>query len=110
MNSPPPGHCCVCGRDTTTRCSACLEAGIDLFFCSREHQKLVYFAHKKVCGKNAKPFRFPPLSWAEAGEAEAGGLEVLGVDDGQAGPVPGYRWFTPEELQALQQWRAPKAA
>ncbi|GAA5888948.1 hypothetical protein JCM6882_009692 [Rhodosporidiobolus microsporus] len=62
MASNNNGYCCVCGTSTAQRCSACCEAGFDLFFCSREHQKLVYFTHKKVCGKNAKPFRFPPLS------------------------------------------------
>ncbi|GAA5911850.1 hypothetical protein JCM6882_005217 [Rhodosporidiobolus microsporus] len=63
------GFCCVCGTPTEKRCSGCGTAGFDLFFCSREHQKLVYFEHKKVCGPNAKPFRFPPLSATEVEEA-----------------------------------------
>ncbi|GAA5888964.1 hypothetical protein JCM6882_009697 [Rhodosporidiobolus microsporus] len=72
MASSDGGRCCVCGTSTSQRCSACSAAGFSLFFCSREHQKLVYFAHKKVCGKNAKPFRFPPLSLEEAAEAKSG--------------------------------------
>ncbi|GAA5888991.1 hypothetical protein JCM6882_009710 [Rhodosporidiobolus microsporus] len=71
MVSSNNGQCCVCGTSTAQRCSACGTAGFDLFFCSREHQKLVYFAHKKVCGQNAKPFAFPPLTDAEAGQALA---------------------------------------
>ena len=38
------GECVVCGRTTTTRCSSCASQGLDwMFFCSREHQKLVSF-------------------------------------------------------------------
>ncbi|GAA5889019.1 hypothetical protein JCM6882_009718 [Rhodosporidiobolus microsporus] len=70
MASNSDGHCCVCGTSTNQRCSACGTAGFDLFFCSREHQKLVYFAHKKVCGANAKPFLLPRLSKDEATTAK----------------------------------------
>ncbi|GAA5914374.1 hypothetical protein JCM8208_002828, partial [Rhodotorula glutinis] len=45
-----PQPCEVCGVETTQRCSSCLEAGIDLFFCGKDHQKLVWPAHKTVCG------------------------------------------------------------
>ncbi|BGP39516.1 hypothetical protein JCM10450v2_003482 [Rhodotorula kratochvilovae] len=45
-----------------------LEAGIDLFFCSPEHQKLVWFAHKAVCGPGkANPFVWPAFTQAELG-------------------------------------------
>ncbi|GAA5853837.1 hypothetical protein JCM8547_007468 [Rhodosporidiobolus lusitaniae] len=63
--------CYVCGVITTQRCWACQGAGFDLFFCSREHQKLVWFAHKRVCGENAKPFRFPLLSPDDFDQAKA---------------------------------------
>ena len=33
--------CLVCGEKTKNRCSSCVKAGIDLYFCSTEHQKLV---------------------------------------------------------------------
>ena len=33
--------CEVCGVETTQRCSSCVQAGVDLFFCSKAHQKLV---------------------------------------------------------------------
>ena len=33
--------CLVCCEKTKNRCSKCAEAGIDLFFCSPDHQKLV---------------------------------------------------------------------
>ncbi|GAA6032954.1 hypothetical protein JCM8097_000064 [Rhodosporidiobolus ruineniae] len=65
MTPTPSGPCCVCGKQTTQRCGACAESGFDLFFCSREHQKLVWFVHKHVCGSKSKPFQFPPLSKEE---------------------------------------------
>ncbi|KAJ8294821.1 hypothetical protein OF846_001897 [Rhodotorula toruloides] len=52
----------VCGKETKNRCSACAKAGLDLFFCSPEHQKLVWFGHKLVCGQNAFPLVLPLLS------------------------------------------------
>ncbi|GAA5876668.1 hypothetical protein JCM8547_005769 [Rhodosporidiobolus lusitaniae] len=63
------GPCCVCGQITTQRCSACSKSGVSLFFSSSEHQKSVYFAHKRVCGKHP----FSPLSSPskEAEEAKA---------------------------------------
>ncbi|GAA5949549.1 hypothetical protein JCM10213_002595 [Rhodosporidiobolus nylandii] len=60
------GECAVCGIVTKQRCGACAEAGAAIFFCSREHQKLIWSAHKRFCGANSKPFRFPLLSPAEA--------------------------------------------
>ncbi|GAA5876666.1 hypothetical protein JCM8547_005768 [Rhodosporidiobolus lusitaniae] len=64
------GPCCVCVATTTQRCGACQGAGFDLFFCSRERQKLVWFAHKRVCGPNSRPFRFPPLTAADVSIAK----------------------------------------
>ncbi|GAA5846263.1 hypothetical protein JCM9279_005880 [Rhodotorula babjevae] len=63
---PVAQPCEVCGVETTQRCSSCLEAGIDLFFCSKDHQKLVWPAHKTVCGPGkAHPFAVTPLSQDE---------------------------------------------
>ncbi|GAA6055418.1 hypothetical protein NBRC10513_006338 [Rhodotorula toruloides] len=62
MQAQIMGECLVCGTETKNRCSRCLEAGLDLFFCSPEHQKLVWFGHKLVCGENAFPFVLPLLS------------------------------------------------
>ena len=81
------GSCVVCGRKTWMRCSACSENGLDwMCFCSREHQKLVsrlslpffsqyiiliicksqiwqiWFMHKRVCGRNSNPFRWPKFN------------------------------------------------
>jgi len=42
--APPSalGECVVCGKETSTRCSSCAKGGVDwMFFCSREHQRLV---------------------------------------------------------------------
>jgi hypothetical protein len=41
MADSTTGACCICGAETTQRCSSRSEKGFDLFFCSREHQKLV---------------------------------------------------------------------
>ncbi|BGO91271.1 hypothetical protein NBRC10512_008237 [Rhodotorula toruloides] len=68
MSTEEPSKCCVCGEPTTKRCQACAQSGVDLFFCSPEHQKLVWKHHKEVCGPNAHPFRYPPLSQDEVGE------------------------------------------
>ncbi|GAA5852175.1 hypothetical protein JCM5353_002394 [Sporobolomyces roseus] len=60
------GECVVCGTKTEKKCSECAKFGTDwMFFCSREHQKLVWFMHKRVCGEYSNPFRWPPLSQAE---------------------------------------------
>ncbi|GAA5846155.1 hypothetical protein JCM9279_005839 [Rhodotorula babjevae] len=60
---PVAQPCEVCGVKTIQRCSSCVKAGINLFFCSREHQKLVWSAHKPVCGPGkAHPFAVAPLS------------------------------------------------
>ncbi|GAA5990917.1 hypothetical protein JCM10908_000081 [Rhodotorula pacifica] len=49
------------------RCSACASKGkFDLFFCSTEHQKLVWRFHRLVCGERSHPFRLPPFSREEA--------------------------------------------
>ncbi|GAA5849633.1 hypothetical protein JCM8547_000517 [Rhodosporidiobolus lusitaniae] len=48
MSKPSPsGLCAVCGTTATTRCSSCSPHNLDLFFCSREHQKLVWKQHKR---------------------------------------------------------------
>ncbi|GAA6027664.1 hypothetical protein JCM8097_007972 [Rhodosporidiobolus ruineniae] len=58
--------CCVCGKETGQRCSACAKVGIELFFCSPEHQKLVWQgADFKVCGDKAHPFYYPDMTAAE---------------------------------------------
>ncbi|GAA6032958.1 hypothetical protein JCM8097_000066 [Rhodosporidiobolus ruineniae] len=66
MSTTDKDECCVCGKETAQRCSACSKAGFSLFFCSKECQKLVGFAHKTFCGPNSKPFTFPPLQADEA--------------------------------------------
>ncbi|GAA6027650.1 hypothetical protein JCM8097_007965 [Rhodosporidiobolus ruineniae] len=76
--------CCVCGKDTSTRCSACAKVGIDLFFCSPEHQKLVWKgAHSEVCGSKAHPFLYPDMTAFEAHQVvqlAKRGLEGLSDD------------------------------
>ncbi|KWU42205.1 hypothetical protein RHOSPDRAFT_27106 [Rhodotorula sp. JG-1b] len=59
-------ECFVCGQATRNRCSSCAKAGVDIAFCSSDHQKLVWFAHKLVCGPGkAQRFRHPKLNDAE---------------------------------------------
>ncbi|GAA5976857.1 hypothetical protein JCM5350_007269 [Sporobolomyces pararoseus] len=60
------GKCVVCGEETHLKCSDCAKNGIDwMFFCSISHKQLIYFAHKRVCGFNASPFRWPRFSPSE---------------------------------------------
>ncbi|CDR48952.1 RHTO0S21e02366g1_1 [Rhodotorula toruloides] len=68
MDTQTTGECMVCGREAKHRCSACRKAGIDLFFCSSEHQRLVWPGHRIFCGSNAFPIIFPLLSPVEAEE------------------------------------------
>ncbi|GAA6041148.1 hypothetical protein JCM8097_004139 [Rhodosporidiobolus ruineniae] len=64
--------CWVCGKETRNRCGGCGKAGIDIFFCSPEHQRFVWPIHKLFCGPGkANPFLLPPLSPDEAAEAKA---------------------------------------
>ncbi|GAA6043815.1 hypothetical protein JCM8097_002062 [Rhodosporidiobolus ruineniae] len=71
MSQSTSGPCLVCGEETTSRCGACRQARIDLFFCLREHQKLLWPVHKKVCGPGkANPFTWPGFSNSEASEIE----------------------------------------
>ncbi|GAA5915114.1 zinc finger MYND domain-containing protein [Sporobolomyces salmoneus] len=66
--SPALGQCVVCGKETAVGCSVCKRAGLDwMYFCSVEHQRLIWHVHKRVCGKN--PFEWPPLTEEEAKEA-----------------------------------------
>ncbi|BGP31557.1 hypothetical protein JCM10296v2_003329 [Rhodotorula toruloides] len=65
MASQTTGECLVCGTETKNRCSKCLEAGLDLFFCSPEHQRLVWPTHRSFCGPNAWPI-VPRLTKEEA--------------------------------------------
>ncbi|GAA5894943.1 hypothetical protein JCM8208_000070 [Rhodotorula glutinis] len=54
--------CLICGEPTEQRCSSCAKADVSLFFCSRDHQKLVWKAHRVVCGPGkANPFLVPPF-------------------------------------------------
>ncbi|BGO89414.1 hypothetical protein NBRC10512v2_001368 [Rhodotorula toruloides] len=79
MSSDSTGKCLVCGTATKSRCSACVRAGIHLFFCSPEHQKFVWPVHRYFCGPGkANPWTWPALTPDEAREA----LEKLDVDPG----------------------------
>ncbi|GAA5924654.1 hypothetical protein JCM3775_005435 [Rhodotorula graminis] len=62
MDPPQPEPCVVCGEPTSTRCSSCSRAGIDLFYCSVAHQQLVWKAHRAHCGPSAAhPFVASPI-------------------------------------------------
>ncbi|GAA5975799.1 hypothetical protein JCM5350_000734 [Sporobolomyces pararoseus] len=60
-----PGLCVVCGTQTSKLCSSCSKAGSQMFFCSIEHQRLVFFAHKLVCGNRSNPFLLPGFTQEE---------------------------------------------
>ncbi|GAA6041048.1 hypothetical protein JCM8097_004690 [Rhodosporidiobolus ruineniae] len=72
MDRATSGSCLACGEETTVGCGTCRRQGINLFFCSKEHQKLLWPAHKKVCGPGkANPFTWPDLTREEAAEAQS---------------------------------------
>ncbi|GAA6019572.1 hypothetical protein JCM11491_001341 [Sporobolomyces phaffii] len=83
-SSPAAAECVVCGTTCWTRCSQCTASGLDwMYFCSREHQKLVWCVHRRVCGQHAKLFVWPKLSPAEVAQAsQAGRLRVRKNDGG----------------------------
>ncbi|POY73702.1 hypothetical protein BMF94_3239 [Rhodotorula taiwanensis] len=61
------GMCLACGKEAKLRWSACAtKSHLDLFFCSKEHQQLVWPFHRLVCGERAHPFALPPFSQEEA--------------------------------------------
>ncbi|GAA5837921.1 hypothetical protein JCM9279_004068 [Rhodotorula babjevae] len=70
MSTDPEIACVVCGKAATMRCSRCGDVDLDLLFCSPAHQKLVWPAHRLVCGSGkANPFIHPDLSEDEAAMA-----------------------------------------
>ncbi|GAA6055863.1 hypothetical protein JCM3770_001526 [Rhodotorula araucariae] len=66
-SDPCGGRCAVCDSPSSQRCGPCATAGFDLFFCSPEHQKLVWKTHRQVCGTASSPF-LPPDPSAEEDE------------------------------------------
>ncbi|GAA5824673.1 hypothetical protein JCM5353_000799 [Sporobolomyces roseus] len=105
----PLGECVVCGKESSTRCSKCAKGGVEwMYFCSTEHQKLIWNTHKRVCGAS---FSWPALTLKEKKEmidlstktymepkgpttwlAEVGPLIIahqhLGAGDVSAGAIP----------------------
>ncbi|BGP18243.1 hypothetical protein JCM10213v2_006301 [Rhodosporidiobolus nylandii] len=51
--------CMVCSKPSTMRCSGCRPA--HAFFCSREHQELIWPIHKSLCGAPSEACYAPPL-------------------------------------------------
>ncbi|GAA6001152.1 zinc finger MYND domain-containing protein [Rhodotorula paludigena] len=65
-----PQPCEVCLKPTTNRCSECAKAPFDIYFCSRDCQKLVWKLHKTVCGPGkTHPFFVEPLTDEEIADA-----------------------------------------
>ncbi|GAA5985884.1 hypothetical protein JCM5350_006848 [Sporobolomyces pararoseus] len=63
------GECVVCGKICSTKCAACAGQGLEwMYFCSKTHQELIWFAHKRVCGLNSNPFQWPLLEDRELEE------------------------------------------
>ncbi|GAA5853642.1 hypothetical protein JCM9279_005086 [Rhodotorula babjevae] len=82
MTSPTAQPCLICGTPTKNRCSSCAKAGIDLFFCSRDHQKLVWKVHRIDCGPGkAHPVVVPPLEEAEVPKVMAACTRRLPVKE-----------------------------
>ncbi|GAA6055409.1 hypothetical protein NBRC10513_006335 [Rhodotorula toruloides] len=96
MSLPKTGMCLVCGTETRNRCSSCSKAGLDLFFCSPEHQKFVWPVHRYFCGPGkANSWIWPALS---PNEVEAA-LEILHTS---LGPYTDGRWNTKTLAEGLK--------
>ncbi|GAA6041131.1 hypothetical protein JCM8097_004131 [Rhodosporidiobolus ruineniae] len=64
-------RCWVCRDKTKNCCAPCEQAGLRLFLCSKECQRLVWPIHRFFCGPGkANPFNLPPLTPEEAVEAK----------------------------------------
>ncbi|GAA5823654.1 hypothetical protein JCM5353_005092 [Sporobolomyces roseus] len=108
-----PGKCVVCSKDSNRRCSACASHGLDfIFFCSEDHQKLVWSVHKRVCGQFAQPFRWPALTQTELDELVAMGTQTCRDDDGNVTTLDEYvnsvpkRDDSPSFAEVFQSYRA----
>ncbi|GAA5893931.1 hypothetical protein JCM6882_003131 [Rhodosporidiobolus microsporus] len=60
--------CAVCEEKTASVCSGCKTT----FFCSREHQKLVYSTHKHLCKGPPDACYLPPLTVEEVAALSPG--------------------------------------
>ncbi|GAA5945765.1 hypothetical protein JCM3775_005844 [Rhodotorula graminis] len=100
MSSEWDETCLVCGTKTKNRCAKCAAAGISLFFCSADHQKLVWKVHKRVCGPTkANPFVYPLLSKDESGQI----LEHMHDSSGQLSRFPQQTSTVAKALQHFLQ-------
>ncbi|GAA5893913.1 hypothetical protein JCM6882_003126 [Rhodosporidiobolus microsporus] len=86
--------CAVCEKKTASVCSGCKTT----FFCSREHQKLVYSTHKHLCSGPPDACYFPPLT-ADDCDALRGKEQSTFVSDGE-----GKERVTPLELFRRKGW------
>ncbi|GJN88901.1 hypothetical protein Rhopal_001872-T1 [Rhodotorula paludigena] len=73
--------CAVCAAPTKNCCSKCKASGINLFFCSAEHQKTAWSAHKRVCG--VSPYPIEEVSPAEINWLKANRNKGFSPDGGQ---------------------------
>ncbi|BGP14487.1 hypothetical protein JCM10213v2_002436 [Rhodosporidiobolus nylandii] len=70
MATPDMHDCAVCFNKTRNRCSGCANAMGGVFYCSADCQKLVWVAHKYLCGRSADIFCLPPLSDEEIAQLD----------------------------------------
>eukprot|EP01112_Ceratiomyxa_fruticulosa_P001727 TRINITY_DN11894_c0_g1_i1.p1 TRINITY_DN11894_c0_g1~~TRINITY_DN11894_c0_g1_i1.p1 ORF type:complete len:472 (+),score=115.28 TRINITY_DN11894_c0_g1_i1:77-1417(+) len=45
---PPQRPCCYCGEESSLECNVCAKTGYATFFCSPEHQSLMWKEHMRV--------------------------------------------------------------
>ncbi|BGP15748.1 hypothetical protein JCM10213_007957 [Rhodosporidiobolus nylandii] len=62
MSDLKKGKCCLCGGETVQRCGSCAKYNLSLFFCSKDHQRLIWPTHKLLCGERSNPARWPALT------------------------------------------------
>ncbi|GAA5918611.1 hypothetical protein JCM6882_000833 [Rhodosporidiobolus microsporus] len=87
--------CTVCNRSTALVCGG-PSTPCEAFFCSREHQKLLWPTHRWLCGKPSSTFSFAPLT-----EEEAHALEILAQPTSHP---EGFKVYWPALVKELQLW------
>ncbi|BGP15690.1 hypothetical protein JCM10213_006140 [Rhodosporidiobolus nylandii] len=83
MSSQDLQPCLVCVKGTKQNCAKCAAAGLQIPFCSRECQKMVWFAHKRICGST----KLPLLTKEEADDAKRNRrVPAMYYSEGREGP------------------------
>ncbi|GJN88882.1 hypothetical protein Rhopal_001853-T1 [Rhodotorula paludigena] len=106
------GECMICGIESAKCCSGCKKHGTRIFFCSNEHQNLMWVLHRKFCGPKLHPFRLSPLTQTEAAKAWTNRHMAITDVDGQRTDLievaPNFSGLTEDELENFSPGSEPE--